>query len=123
MKFLKIIILIFIILNEIESITFDKYEQASVWQKNRIIRKEKKVCLEICNDCFSEVNFLLFISELILNINLYIDKFAADLESCLLICMHKKKRSIKVLVNWWKRNSFDFESSICIFNKALKYDL
>jgi len=34
-----------------------------------------------------------------------------------------KQRPIKMLVDWWNENSFDFESSICMLNMALKYDL
>jgi hypothetical protein len=50
-------------------------------------------------------------------------KELSKLDSCFDQCAHKEERPIKKLVDWWKINSFDLDSSICILNIALKYDL
>ena len=55
-----------------------------------------------------------------------IKKDDIKIESCLNQCtrsIKNEERPIEMLVRWWKEKSFDFDSSICILDIALKYDL
>ena len=43
--------------------------------------------------------------------------------SCKIKCAIDETQPINNMLNWWKGNGPDFESSICIFDLALKFNL
>ncbi len=128
LKFIILTILFSQIMIKTEALKFDpnlvQYKTTSEWRKHKTIIEERIACLEICDKCFTyeDVNFILFNFFYYIIYILY-SKDGLQKKSCFNQCLMDKERPIKLLVDWWKMNSFDFDSSICILDIALKYDL